>query len=33
LKYLNALPTKIPEVDLKVIATDHRIEKNLEELT
>ena len=30
--YLNALPTKIPEVDLETIATDHRIEKNLEEL-
>jgi hypothetical protein len=31
--YLNALPKQVPEVDLETIATDHRIEKSLEELT
>ena len=32
LKYLNCLPSVIPELDLKEINTDHRIDKHLDEL-
>ena len=32
LKYLNCLPAAIPELDLKEITTDHRIDTHLKEL-
>jgi len=32
LKYLNCLPSVIPELDLKEINTDHRIDNHLNEL-
>tara|TARA_R110000796_G_scaffold6771_2_gene23701 strand:+ start:84 stop:464 length:381 start_codon:yes stop_codon:yes gene_type:complete len=33
LKYLNALPVQIPELELDIIALDHRIDTSLKELT